>query len=64
MSVEIKLEILSKLSENLKIDFHSKRSNKEKLLDELFGAWSHLNGNLSNEILSNRNNSNREITFE
>ncbi len=64
LSIENKLEILSKLSENLKIDFNSKNNKKENLLDELFGAWSEINLNLSDDIMNSRTRSDREIGFD
>lgn len=54
LSIEAKLEILSKLSENLKANFHAERTAKDKLLDELFGAWSDTVDNLSKTILESR----------
>jgi len=39
LSFELKLEILSELTNNLKDKFKSKRNEKEKLLNELFGSW-------------------------
>ena len=64
LSPELKLEIISKLSENVKIDLHSKKSNKENLLNELFGVWSDLKNDISDEILKLRTNSDRKISFD
>lgn len=64
LSVENKLEILSKLSESLKADFGSIENKKEELLNELFGAWSHMSDELSSDIIKNRSNSDREISFD
>ena len=54
LSIENKLEILSKLSENLKVDISAKEDKKENLLNELFGSWSDVDDDLSNEILQAR----------
>lgn len=64
LSLENKLEILSKLSEDLKIDFNSKNSRKENLLDELFGVWTDIKVNLSDDIMNSRTSSDREISFD
>lgn len=54
LSIESKLEILSKLSDNLKVNFKAEKTAKDKLLDELFGAWSDTVDNLANDILESR----------
>ncbi len=64
LSTEGKLEILSRLSENLKLDFHPKENKKELLLEELFGAWSDTDEGLAEEILKSRTISDKEIKFD
>lgn len=64
LSLESKLEILSKLTENLKLDFKSKKSSKENLLDKLYGSWSDIDDKITKDIIDSRNNTNREISFE
>jgi len=64
LSVELKLEILSKLSEDLKANFRSEKKDKDELLDELFGAWADTNDNLGEEILNSRTNSDKNISFD
>ncbi|HFC01337.1 MAG TPA: hypothetical protein ENJ53_11075 [Phaeodactylibacter sp.] len=63
LSVELKLEILSKLSEDIKANFSSEKINKDKLLDELFGAWADSNDNLAEDILKSRTISDKNISF-
>lgn len=64
LSTETKLEILSKLSDDLKRSFHSKEDDKKLLLDELFGAWSESDDDLSEDILNARTISSRDINFD
>lgn len=64
LSVELKLELLSKLSENLRTEFKSNKTEKEILLEELYGAWSDVEDNLEEEIIANRNISERVIDFD
>ena len=64
LSVESKLEILSKLSENLKMNFNSEENAKDKLLNELFGTWSDSADSLANEILESRTSSSRDLSFD
>lgn len=64
LSVESKLEILSKISENLKIDLSSKKSDKEDLLDELFGSWKDMRDGLVDEIMNSRTSSGKEINLD
>ena len=64
LSVELKLELLSKLSDNLKTEFKSNKTEKEILLEELYGAWSDVEDNLEEEIIANRNISERVIDFD
>ena len=61
LSLESKLEILSKLSDSLKIDFKDNKlkPSKEKLLDELFGAWKSFPEGIEQEIIDLRNISNK-----
>jgi len=40
LTIEVKLELLSKLTENIKNSIKKPEMNKEQLLDELCGAWS------------------------
>ena len=54
LSMELKLELLSKLSDSLKSEFHTKQKSKAVLLEELCGAWSDTDENLAEEILKSR----------
>jgi len=66
LNLEEKLEILSKLTNSLKLDFkQSKPANdKEILSEELFGVWKDLPGNLEEEIINSRSISNRVIDLD
>ena len=64
LSIESKLEILSKLSENVKKSFNSGKHTKENLLDELFGLWNDTNENLANDILESRTSSDKDLSFD
>jgi len=66
LSLEAKLEILSKLSYSLKVDFKDEKikPTKDKLLDELYGAWKDFPNDIEQEIIDLRNVSNREINID
>ena len=57
LSTDLKLEVLTKLSESIKKEFLILNNSREQLLEELSGTWSDLPDNLSDEILSNRTSS-------
>lgn len=57
LSIESKLDLLSKLSADLKFELNPKNNKKDHLLDELFGAWSDVDENLSNNIIDSDMNS-------
>jgi|GEM_PF-5345786 hypothetical protein len=54
LTTELKLELLSKLSDNLKTEFKSNKTEKEILLEELYGAWSDVEDGLEVEIKESR----------
>lgn len=54
LSVELKLELLSKLSDSLKTEFKSNKTEKEVLFEELCGAWSDMDDDLEKEIMESR----------
>lgn len=66
LSIELKLELLSRLSENVRKSFtsDSEEDSREKRLEELFGAWSGTDENLAENIMQSRTTSDREISFE
>jgi len=65
LSIESKLEILSKLSENLKISLNSKNSHRENLLEELSGSWNEMIGDETlKDIIGSRTTAGRDISFD
>ena len=64
LSMENKLEVLTELSENLKLTFNKKDTQKEILLDELFGSWAKVDGKLTDDIIKSRTVSDRIITLD
>ena len=64
LSTEMKLEILSKLSANLKAEFTVQKNDKLKLLRDLSGSWSDTDDNLAEKILDSRTISDRNISFD
>ena len=54
LGVEIKLDLLAKLSESLKAEYLAKPIDKESLLEELHGSWSNMDDHLEDEILQAR----------
>lgn len=49
---KIKLELVSKIFENLKTDIASKELDKEALLENLYGSWSDVDDSIIEEIKS------------
>ena len=66
LSLESKLEILTKLSLELKLEYNKARiaSKQEAKLDALFGAWKDMDDMVIDEILMSRTTSNRSISFD
>ncbi|MEL6923704.1 MAG: hypothetical protein AAFO94_06615 [Bacteroidota bacterium] len=63
-SVELRLEILSRLSEKLKLDFNPKPDKKEKLLHELYGSWKDMDENLEEDIIKSRSTTDKNISLD
>jgi len=64
LSMEDKLELLSRLSESLKKNFFTDKSDKEKLLDKLAGAWKDSDEITAEDIRAARTTSNRDINLD
>lgn len=64
LNFDIKLELLSKLTENLKKSYPTPKSEKRKLLNELYGAWSDVEEDIIEDIYSSRTISTREINLD
>lgn len=66
LAIEIKLELLTKLPDDLRRNFGRPpaKVDKEKLLEELSGTWKDIDDELVDHIISNRNSSKRSIDFE
>jgi hypothetical protein len=64
LTTELKLELLSKISSDLKTNFKSNKTEKEVLLEELCGAWSDMDDNLEKEIMESRTISERVIDLD
>lgn len=67
LSIEVKLELLSQLSTNLKISILPKQQetvDKVKLLHQLAGSWKDVSDDLVDEIMQMRTISEREINLD
>lgn len=64
LSVSGKLEIISRLTRELKSDIPAEKERKNKLLDELYGSWKDLDEDLVEDIMSSRTISNRDVNFD
>lgn len=64
LSTESKLELISKISESLKFDLNKGKSEKETLLEELYGSWNDIKDDLAEDILKSRSISDRNISFD
>jgi len=64
LSVSGKLEIISRLTRELKSDIPTEEERKNKLLDELYGSWKEMDENIVEDILSNRTISDKGVNFD
>lgn len=64
LNFNIKLELLSKITENVKKSYPTPVNKKRKLLNELFGAWSDVDDSIIEDIYSSRTISTREINLD
>ena len=68
LSTEVKLEILSELTANLKANYNVKPENSQKMLDKLFEGWNSdpvlSSDELVEDIYSSRNISDKNIFEE
>lgn len=64
LSVSSKLEIISRLTRELRSYLPAEKENKDKLLDELFGSWEDVGENIIEDILGSRTISDKEFNFD
>ncbi|HMQ07323.1 MAG TPA: hypothetical protein PKC30_08475 [Saprospiraceae bacterium] len=66
LGFEIKMELISKIFESLRgtISKPEPEPDKEKLLNELYGAWSEVDNDFIDEIYEMRTISEKEIDFD
>lgn len=55
LALETKIELISRILENLKSGITAKpASNKEELLESLYGAWSDIEDAMADDIINSR----------
>lgn len=66
LSLEIKLELLSKLTQSIKeeVALPVPSVQKETLVDQLFGAWSDIDDDITDLIYESRTLSDRTFQFD
>lgn len=64
LSVDLKLSIITALTESIRKGFESKPTDKEQLFEKLNGAWADVNDDLESIIYSSRTISDRDINFD
>ena len=64
LSTELKLEILSGLSESLKADFYTKEDKRLALLKEVAGAWSETDDDLAERVINSRTISDNRLSLD
>ena len=63
MSLELKIELLSKLTDSIKNEMKSEsKPDKQALLKELYGAWADMDDDITEIIYSSRTTSDRAIS--
>jgi len=61
---EIKLELISKIFENIKTNINKPEVNKDELLDELYGSWEDVDDSVVEDILALRTISKKAINLD
>ena len=65
LTMEVKLELLAKLTESVKHSFKKPKPDKNVLLEQLYGAWSEVDEeNMIDSIYSTRTISEKNISFD
>lgn len=65
MSLESKIELLSKLTDSIKSGFSGeKEPSKKDLSHELYGAWADMDDDITDLIYSSRTTSDRDINLD
>jgi len=65
LTIELKLELLSKMTDSIKRGFKKTEIDKKQLLNELCGAWSDVNEEkIIADIYGSRTISNKEINLD
>lgn len=65
LSIEVKLELLAKLTESIKQNIKKTTPNKHHLLGQLYGAWKDVDEEkMIHNIYSSRTFSDKDITFD
>ncbi len=57
LAINLKLELLSRLSDSLKNNFVKQPEDKEELLEEFAGSWSDVEDDLLKDIYNSRSSS-------
>lgn len=63
LSMELRLELLSRLTEVIKKGFKKSEEEKSKLLKELYGLWKDIDEEVVKDIYDSRTISDKEINF-
>jgi hypothetical protein len=64
LGVEVKLELIARLTESIKRGFKKSNNDKQELLNELCGSWSDVSDDIITDIYDARSSSDRGITFD
>lgn len=65
LSFEVKLELLSKLTESIHKGFKKPEKDKHILLNELFGAWNEMDDDkMIKDIYDSRSISDKSLSFD
>ena len=64
LSLDIKLELLSRLTESIKKGIEQNKKSDKELINELSGSWKDVDDNIIDEIYSSRTVSSRTIDLD
>lgn len=64
LNIEAKIDLLAKLTENIKNTFKKAGRDKKMLLESLNGSWQDIDESIVSEIYQSRTTSHREVDFD
>lgn len=64
LSVELKLEVLTRISESIRKSINKKEASNDYLIDELYGSWEDMDDGIEKRIYERRSIARRNINLD